>query len=249
MVVLKNSREIVKMSEAGRISARALKSAEKCMQVGVSTMEINNEIHKEIKACGAVPSFLGLYGFPASACISLNEHVIHGIPSKDVILKDGDIVSVDVGACYDEFHGDNAFTYRVGNITDEVEQLLKVTQESLYLGIEQAKLGNRIGDISHAIETHARSFGYGVVKEFLGHGIGKDVHEEPEIPNYGKPGHGSRLMKGMVIAIEPMINLIGDNIKQLSDGWTVVTASGSPSAHFEHTIVITDSGPRILTQV
>lgn len=249
MVVLKNSREISEMSEACKLSAMALKAAEKMMHPGVSTKEIDDAIRKEITSCGAKPSFLGLYGFPASACISLNNQVIHGIPSAKVVLKEGDIVSVDVGAFYNDYHGDNAYTYAVGKISDEAEQLLRVTNECLYKAIEQAKPGNRMGDISNAVETHARSFGYGIVKEFVGHGVGKKLHEDPEVPNFGTAGKGIRLVKGMTLAIEPMINLAGDGVKTLSDGWTVETVSGSLSAHFEHTIVITDDGAKILTKV
>lgn len=247
MIILKNSREIIKISEACKISAAALKAAARYMKPGVSTKEIDNAIEREIRSYGAKPSFLGLYGFPASACISVNNQVIHGIPSASVILRDGDVVSVDVGAYYDGYHGDNAYTYEVGNASAEAKQLLQVTNECLYKGIEQAKTGNRIGDISAAVEKHARAYGYGVVKEFVGHGIGRDVHEEPEVPNFGTAGRGIRLVKGMVICIEPMINLKGDGISQLSDRWTIVTASGSLSAHFEHTIAITDDGAKILT--
>lgn len=248
MVVLKNSREISEMSEACKISALALKIAEQYMKPGVSTKEIDEAIYREIISYGAKPSFLELYGFPASACISINNQVIHGIPSSKVHLKDGDIVSVDVGAYYNGFHGDNAFTYEVGNVSKEAKQLLKVTNECLYKAIEQAKPGNRIGDISNAVESYARSFNYGVVKKFVGHGVGRELHEEPEVPNFGVAGRGMRLVKGMTIAIEPMINMVGDDVKSLSDGWTVLTSSGSLSAHFEHTIVITDDGAKILTK-
>ena len=190
---------------------------------------------------------LGYAGFPASACISLNDQVIHGIPSSRVILKEGDVVSVDVGAYYNGFHGDNAYTFRVGEVTQEADQLLRVTEESLMKGIQQAKAGNRIGDISNAIQTYTESFGYGVVREYIGHGVGRELHEDPEVPNFGKPGRGMRLVPGMTIAVEPMINLSGAGVRQLSDGWTVVTKSGSISAHFEHTILITEEGARILT--
>jgi methionyl aminopeptidase len=249
MVILKNARELVDMSEACKISARALKIAEHYMKPGVSTKEIDQAIHHEIVACGAKPSFLGYGGFKGSACISINNQVIHGIPSSKVFLKEGDIVSVDVGAYYNGYHGDNAFTYRVGEVSQEANKLLEVTNECLYKAIEQAKPGNRMGDISYAVESHARSFGYGVVKSFVGHGIGRNLHEDPEVPNFGVKGKGIRLVPGMTLAIEPMINIKGDGVKILSDGWTVETASGSLSAHFEHTIVITDEGAKILTQV
>ncbi|WMJ24162.1 type I methionyl aminopeptidase [Paludicola sp. MB14-C6] len=249
MVVLKNARELVEMSEACKISAQALHIAQKYMRAGVSTKEIDEAIHREIVSHGAKPSFLGYGGFPASACISVNHQVIHGIPSSKVILKDGDIVSVDVGAFYKGYHGDNAFTYRVGEVSQEAAKLLEVTNECLYRAIEQAKPGNRMGDISYAVESYARSFGYGVVKNYVGHGVGRNLHEDPEVPNFGTKGKGIRLVKGMTLAIEPMINLVGDNVKMLSDGWTVETVSGSLSAHFEHTIVITDDGAKILTKI
>lgn len=219
------------------------------MQPGVSTKEIDDAIKKFIVGAGAKPSFLGYGGFPASACISINNEVIHGIPSKDRKLCGGDIVSVDVGAFYNGFHGDNAYTYAVGDISEEAAQLLRVTEACLYKGIEAAKPGNRIGDIGHAVQTHAEQFGYGVVRKFVGHGVGKNLHEDPEVPNFGTPGRGVRLAPGMTLAIEPMINLAGADVKVLSDGWTTITTSGSLSAHFEHSIVITKDGAQILTQV
>lgn len=248
MVAIRNAKEMIYISEACRISAAALKVAHKYMRPGVTTKEIDEALTREIVSHGAKPSFLGLYGFPASACISVNNQVIHGIPSDKVILKDGDVVSVDVGAFYNGYHGDNAYTYEVGEVAPEVKRLLVVTNECLYKAIEQAKPGNRVGDISNAVETHARAYGFGVVREYVGHGVGKQLHEDPEIPNVGSAGRGIRLVSGMVIAIEPMINLEGDAVKTLADG-TVVTVSGSQSAHFEHTIAITESGAKILTQV
>lgn len=248
MVALRNTSEIKRMSTACKISAQALKLAGEYMKPGVSTKEIDSEIHKFILSTGAKPNFLGYGGFPGSACISVNNVVIHGIPSKQIILKEGDIVSVDVGAFYDDFNGDNAYTFAVGEISPEAKQLLRVTEECLYKAIEQARVGNRMGDISHAVQSHAESFGYGVVRKFVGHGVGKKLHEDPEVPNFGKPGRGIRLAAGMTLAIEPMINLKGEDVKVLSDGWTTVTASGSLSAHFEHSIVITNDGPKILTK-
>ncbi len=248
MITLKNASEIKKMEEACKISAQALAHAGNFMQEGISTYEIDHEIHKFIVGAGAKPNFLGLYGFPGSACISVNEEIIHGIPSKSKILKNGDIVSVDTGAFYDGFNGDNAYTFMVGDVEEEIQLLLQRTQESLMKGIAAAKPGNRIGDISFAIQSYVEQFGYGVVKEYVGHGIGKKLHEDPEVPNYGKEGRGPRLAPGMTIAIEPMINLSGEGCRQLSNGWTVVTTSGKASAHFEHTIVITNDGARILTQ-
>lgn len=237
------------MSEACKISAEALKVAGKFMQPGISTWEIDAEIEKFIRSTGARPNFKGLYGFPGSACISVNEVLIHGIPSKKIILKEGDIVSVDTGAAIGGFNGDNAYTFAVGAISEEAQKLLKVTEECLYRGIEQARVGNRMGDISNAVQSYAESFGYGVVRKFVGHGVGRDLHEDPEVPNFGRPGRGVRLAAGMTLAIEPMINLKGADVKVLSDGWTTVPTSGSLSAHFEHTIVITTDGPKILTKV
>ncbi len=248
MIELKTTSEIKKMSEACKISAQALKLAGDYMKPGVSTKEIDDAIRKFIVSTGAKPNFLGYGGFPGSACISVNNVVIHGIPSADIILKDGDIVSVDTGAFYDGFNGDNAYTFAVGEISEEAKKLLKVTEECLYKGIDAAKIGNRIGDISNAVQTHAESFGYGVVKKFVGHGVGHHLHEDPEVPNFGKAGRGPRLAAGMTLAIEPMINLVGEDVKVLSDGWTTVTTSGSIAAHFEHTIVITSDGAKILTK-
>lgn len=247
MVELKNSREIQEMSEACKLSNAALWVAEKYMQPGITTREIDYEINKFIVQSGAKPSFLGLYGFPASACISLNNEVIHGIPSAKVRLKEGDIVSVDVGAFYNGFHGDNAYTFPVGRISEEAKQLCDVTLECLKRGIAAAKPGNRIGDIGHAVQEYAESFGYGVVRDFVGHGVGRKMHEDPEVPNFGEPGRGVRLVPGMTIAIEPMINARGTGVKTLANGWTVETVSGSLAAHFEHTVVITEEGARILT--
>ncbi len=249
MIHLKNSNELKIMAESCKISAMALKVAEQYMKPNVSTYEIDNAIHKAIIKAGAKPSFLGYGGFPNSSCISVNDVVIHGIPSKKQLLKDGDLVSVDVGAFYNGFHGDNAYTFTVGEISPEDKLLLKVTEECLYKGIAQANVGSRIGDISYAIQTHAESHGFGVVRKYIGHGVGKNLHEDPEVPNYGTPGRGPRLAAGMTIAIEPMINLVGADVNTLSDGWTVKTVSGSNSAHFEHTILITNDGAKILTKV
>lgn len=248
MVALKTARELALMREAGQISAQALEVAGQHCKPGVSTKDIDNAIHKFITSKGATPSFLNYNGFPASACISVNDTVIHGIPSKKIILKEGDIVSVDVGAFYKGYHGDNAYTFPVGEISKEAEQLLRETNQSLYKAIEVAVPGNRIGDIGNAVQQHVSQFDFGIVREFVGHGVGTQLHESPEVPNFGKSGHGVRLVAGMVIAIEPMINVKGDNVNMLSDGWTVKTASGSLSAHFEHTVAITNDGPVILTK-
>lgn len=248
MIVLKTGKEIALMREAGRIAAQALMAGVQAVAPGKTTQDINRVIHDYITSHGAVPSFLGYGGFPAAACISINQEVIHGIPSKTRRIEEGDIVSIDVGAIYKGYHGDNAYTVGAGQISPEKQQLLDVTRKCLELGIAAAQPGNRLGDIGAAVQAHAESFGYGVVREYVGHGIGSEMHQEPEVPNYGRSGHGPRLSAGMTIAIEPMINLKGAGVRQLSDGWTVVTASGLPSAHFEHTVAITDNGPVILTR-
>lgn len=247
MVVIKSSRELQKMKDACRISANALVVAGKAVEPGVSTLEIDTIVRKYIEKEGATPSFLGYGGFPASACISVNNVVIHGIPSKKQILKEGDIVSVDVGAFYDGFHGDNAYTFKCGKVSPEAEALLKATEESLYEGIKQAKAGNRVGDIGSAVQKYVESRSYSVVRDFVGHGVGAKLHEEPSVPNYGTPGRGVRLIPGMTIAIEPMVNAGDYKVKVLSDEWTTVTSDGSLAAHFEHTVAITSDGPQIMT--
>lgn len=246
-ISIKSKTDLQKLREAGRISAAALKYAGEQIKPGMTTKHLDKLIHEFIRGCGAVPNFLGYGGFPGSACISINDEVIHGIPSKKRIIREGDIVSVDVGALYDGFNGDNCATFGVGKISDEARKLLEVTQASLYEGISKAVVGNRIGDIGHAVEEYCASRGYGIVREYCGHGIGRELHESPDIPNYGKPGHGPRLMAGMTICIEPMINQGGDAVRVLNNGWTVVTRDGSLSAHFEHQIAITAEGPVILT--
>lgn len=246
MISLKTKPELEKMRIAGRISAEALKVGGEAVKVGATTSQIEKTISKYIKSQNAIPSFLGYGGFPASACISVNNEVIHGIPGARV-LHEGDIVSIDVGAIYDGFHGDNAATFAVGQISVEAQKLLDETRESLYKAIAAAVSGARIGDVSWAVQSHVEQFGYGVVTAYVGHGIGRKMHESPEVPNFGKPGRGPRLTAGMTIAIEPMINLKGADVTVADDGWTVFTASGSLSAHFEHTIAITDNGPVILT--
>lgn len=242
MVVLKTRREIELMREAGRISAMALKVAGEAVRPGVSTLEIDTIARKYIESQGARPNFLGLYGFPATACISINEEVIHGIPSKNRILKEGDIVSIDLGAEKDGYNGDNAATFAVGKISDEAQRLIDTTRESLYVGLKQAVAGNRIGDIAHAVQVYCEERGFGVVRDFVGHGVGRELHEDPSVPNYGTPGRGVRLLPGMTIAVEPMINQGTWEVNQLSDGWTVVTKDGRLAAHFEHTVAITKEG-------
>ena len=248
MIVLKTSRELAIMREAGRISAMALKVAGEAIEPGVSTWEIDRIARKYIESQGAVPSFLGYGGFPASACISVNNVVIHGIPSKRQIIKAGDIVSIDIGAIYEGFNGDNAYTVPCGDISPEAQRLLDATRESLYEGIKQAKAGNRLGDIGSAVQRYVEARGYSVVRDFVGHGVGAKLHEDPSVPNYGTPGRGVRLLPGMTIAIEPMVNQGGHEVQVQKDGWTTVTRDGKLSAHFEHTVAITPDGPVILTR-
>lgn len=248
MIALKNKHEMELMQAACRISAEALRVGGEMVRPGVTTAQIDKAIHRYISSQNATPSFLGYGGFPASACISLNNQVIHGIPGKRVV-QEGDIVSIDVGAYYKGFHGDNAATFPAGEISPETRKLLDVTRESLYKGIEAARAGNRVGDISWAVQSHCEAHGFGVVRNYVGHGVGRQLHESPEVPNFGCPGRGARLVPGMTIAIEPMINLGGWAVKVLPDGWTVLTMDGSLSAHFEHTVAITDNGAVILTQL
>lgn len=247
MIVLKTSRELKFMREAGRISANALQLAGKMVESGVSTFEIDRAVRRYIEEQGAKPTFLGYGGFPASACISVNEVVIHGIPHKDKILKQGDIVSVDVGATFEGFVGDNAWTFPCGEVSPEAQALMDTTRESLFEGIKAAQAGARIGDIGSAVQKYAEARGYSVVRDFVGHGVGAKMHEDPSVPNYGTPGRGVRLLPGMTIAIEPMINQGVKEVKTLADGWTTVTADGKLAAHFEHSIAITPEGPVILT--
>ena len=247
MVILKMSREIAKMREAGRISQRALQAAGKAVEPGVSTYEIDCIVREYIEKQGASPSFLGYGGFPASACISVNNVVIHGIPSRSEILKQGDIVSIDVGAYFEGYHGDNAWTFACGDISKEAQRLIDTTRESLFEGIKKAVAGNRIGDIGHAVQEYAEARSYSVVRKFVGHGVGAKLHEDPSVPNYGMSGKGIRLLPGMTIAIEPMINQGTFKVRILDDGWTTVTADGKLSAHFEHTVAITSDGTVILT--
>ena len=247
MIVLKTNRELTLMREACRISAGALKAAGEAVQPGVTTAEIDRIAYEYIKKQGANPNFLHLYDFPATACISINDEVIHGIPSKNRVIKEGDIVSIDLGAELEGYNGDNAATFAAGKISPEAQRLCDVTKESLYEGISKAIAGGRLGDIGWAVQNYCEQRGYGVVRSFTGHGIGRKVHEDPSVPNYGTPGRGVRLLPGMTIAIEPMINQGVPGVKTMSDGWTVKTADGKLSVHFEHTIAITQDGPVILT--
>lgn len=247
MVILKTAREIAAMREAGRISSRALREAGKAVEPGVSTLEIDSIVRKYIEKQGATPSFLGYGGFPASACISVNNVVIHGIPSARQILKAGDIVSIDVGAQFNGYHGDNAYTFACGDVSAEAQALMDATKEALFEGIKRAVAGGRVGDIGSAVQRYVEARSYSVVRDFVGHGVGAKLHEDPSVPNYGTPGRGVRLMPGMAIAIEPMVNQGTHRVKVLDDDWTTVTADGKLSAHFEHTIAITSNGPVIMT--
>ncbi len=234
------------MRRAGRITAAARRLAGELVVPGATTLEIDSAVRKFIKSQGAVPSFLGYGGFPASACISVNEVVIHGIPDHRV-LREGDIVSIDVGACIDGFHGDCAATFPCGKVSDEAMRLIKVTEESFWKGIAMARPGNRISDISHAVQQYVEANGYSVVRDFVGHGVGARLHEPPEVPNYGPAGHGVRLQPGMTLAVEPMVCAGGWQVRVLKDKWTTVTADGSLAAHYENSILITDGDPEILT--
>jgi methionyl aminopeptidase len=249
MILLKTARGLELIRKACIISAEALQVAGEAVKPGVTTWEIDKIAYDYIKKQGAEPNFLNLYGFPATACISINDEVIHGIPSKKCVIKEGDIVSIDLGAKVDGYNGDNAATFAAGEISPNAKRLCDVTEKSLYLGIEQAIAGNRIGDIAWAIQSFCEENGYGVIREYTGHGVGAKLHEDPSVPNFGTPGRGVRLLPGMVIAIEPMITEGSRAIKQLSDGWTVKTKDGKLAAHFEHTIAITPSGPQILTKI
>lgn len=248
MIQVKSAKEIEIMKKANQIAAEALIVAGNAIKPGMSTWELDKIIHDFIVSKGAVPSSLGYGGFTGSACISVNAELIHGIPSKKKIIREGDIVSVDVTAEIDGYNGDNAYTFKVGKVPENAEKLLEVTEAALYEGIKMALPGNRIGDISNAVQTYCESRGYYVVRKFIGHGIGHEMHEDPEVPNFGKPGRGPRLVPGMTICIEPMINETTAEIRILPDKWTVVEANGNYSAHFEHTIAIINGEPLILTE-
>ncbi len=249
MVTRKSNREIELMREAGRIVALAHQEVSKAIKPGVSTKELDDLVERVIRENDAIPSFLNYSGFPASACISINEEVVHGIPSPHRILQEGDIVSVDIGAMYKGYHGDSAWSYACGQVSEEATRLLEGTKASLFAGLQYAKANNRLSDISHAIQVTAEKLGFSVVREFVGHGVGKHLHEDPQIPNYGPPQRGIVLKSGMTLAIEPMINYGKKEVKVLSDGWTTITRDKSLSAHFEHTILITDDGYEILTKL
>ena len=249
MIQLKNSQQISAMMEAGRITGEALLKAREHIREGVSTYEIDKVIREYIERCGAKPSFLGYGGFPASACISINDEVIHGIPSKKRILKEGDIVKVDVGAFYKGFHGDSARTIAVGNVSAEAEKLIRVTRESFFAGVANVKIGNRLGDVGSAIQKCVENEGFSVVRRYIGHGIGRELHEQPDVPNYGTEGRGTRLCAGMALAIEPMVNIGSEQVLEMPDGWTVKTQDHSLSAHYENTVALTSDGVVITTLV
>ena len=250
MIFIKNPEQIKKMQHAGRITGEALALAGEAVREGVTTASLDKIIRSHIEKCGARPSFLGYGGFPGSACISINEEVIHGIPSPKRYLKEGDIVKIDVGAYIDGFHGDSANTFPVGTISDEAQRLIDATREAFLRGVRAAEGEHaRIGDIGAAVNGYVSKFGFSVVRKYVGHGVGKDLHEDPSVPNYGTVGHGPRISRGMVIAIEPMVNAGVPGVIDQPDGWTVVTADGKLSAHYEHTVAITEEGALLLTKV
>uniref|UniRef100_A0A7C4AK62 Methionine aminopeptidase n=1 Tax=Thermodesulfovibrio aggregans TaxID=86166 RepID=A0A7C4AK62_9BACT len=249
MIIIKTPEELKKIRKSCQIVAMVIEELKIFLKEGLTTKQIELFIENLILKMKGLPAFKGYRGYPASACISINEQVVHGIPSEKVFIKEGDIVSVDVGVIYDGFYGDAAYTYPVGMISTDAERLLKVTEEALYKGIQNAKAGKRVGDISSAIQKHVESNGFSVVRAFVGHGVGRLLHEDPQIPNFGREGIGPKLRKGMTIAIEPMVNAGTHEVKVLPDGWTAVTKDGSLSAHFEHTVAVTDNEPEILTKL
>ena len=249
MIIIKNSEQIALMKKAGRITGEALLLARDIVRPGISTKEIDKKMHDFIIKCGATPSFLGYGGFPGSACISINNEVIHGIPSDKKILCEGDIVKIDVGARYRGYNGDSARTFAVGKVSDEALRLISVTEQSFYEAMKFAKAGNRVGDIGCAVENFVISNGFSVVRAYVGHGVGAELHEEPSVPNYGRAGRGARLYSGMTLAVEPMVNAGVEDVRVQKDGWTVTTADGKLSAHYENSICITESDPILLTVV
>jgi methionyl aminopeptidase len=249
MINIKTDHEIEYMRQAGKIVGETLAMLQEVIRPGITTADLDIMAEEYINKCGAKPSFKGYYGFPASLCTSINSEVVHGIPSKDVALKEGDIISIDCGAILNGFHGDAARTFPVGNVSAEAQKLIQVTKESFFKGVEKAVIGNRLTDISHAIQEYAESFGYSMVRDYVGHGIGRNMHEDPEVPNFGRPNRGPKLVKGMALAIEPMVNLGDYHVKVMPNNWTVVTVDGSLSSHYENTVAITENGPEILTLV
>ena len=249
MIHLKNSTQIAAMKDAGRITGEALLVARDMIRPGISTYEIDQAIRSYIEKCGAKPAFLGYQGFPGSACISINDEVIHGIPSRDRILMEGDIVKIDTGATYRGYVGDSARTVPVGKVSAEAERLIRATRDSFWAGIDALRIGNRLGDVGHAIDSVVRANGFSTVRQYVGHGIGEAMHESPDVPNFGTPGRGTRLCNGMTLAIEPMVNVGAEGVRELSDGWTVVTADHSLSAHYENTIALVGEKVEILTLI
>ncbi|HBG09645.1 MAG: type I methionyl aminopeptidase [Limnochordia bacterium] len=247
MIILKSAEEIDAMRRAGRVVAQAHALVRELVKPGITTWDLDRAVEEFLLKQNAVPAFKGYQGYPASICASVNEVVVHGIPSKDVVLEEGSIISIDIGAFVDGFCGDSAWTYPVGSVAPEIQKLLTVSEEALFLGIERAQVGNRLSDISHAVQRHVETHGFSVVRDFVGHGIGRQMHEAPQIPNFGPPGRGPRLKPGMTLAIEPMVNAGGYQVDVLADNWTVVTRDKCWSAHFEHTVAVTDEGPVILT--
>jgi methionyl aminopeptidase len=247
VIVCRSAAELDRMREAGRLVGEILTQLSAMVAPGVTTADLDEVAEQRIRAAGAIPAFKGYHGYPATICASVNEEVIHGIPSGRRVLNEGDVVSVDVGAMLDGYYGDSAVTLPVGHVSEEAAMLLRVTEEALYKAIDKVKVGGRVSDIGHAVQQHVEAYGFSVVREFVGHGIGQRMHEEPQIPNYGEPGRGPRLAEGMVLAIEPMVNAGKPAVKVLADGWTAVTRDNSLSAHFEHTVAVTAAGPRILT--
>jgi methionyl aminopeptidase len=246
MIIAKSAKDLDKMREVGELIAGVRETLRAMIEPGISTMDLNNAAEKMMRDAGAIPTFIGYHGFPFAICASVNEEIVHGF-SKTTPLKEGDILSIDMAATYNGFVGDTAITVPVGEITDELRQLIRVTEECLHLAIEAARPGNRIGDIGWAVQQHAEKFGYGIVRDYTGHGIGRQMHESPQIPNYGRPGTKEKIRAGYCFAIEPMLNLGTHETRTLSDKWTVVTVDGLPSAHAEHTIAVTEDGPEILT--
>ena len=247
MVIKKSPAEIEAMKEAGRLSAEVLRVVGEHVMPGVSTLELDELAETYIRERGGIPAFKGYGGFPGTICASVNDQIVHGIPSKDVVLRAGDILSVDTGATVDGWVGDNAWTFPVGKVSPEVQRLLEVTEKCMWAGLDAARVGNRLGDIGYAVQSIAEAAGYGVVREYVGHGIGRDMHEEPNVPNYGHRHFGLKLEAGMVLAIEPMINMGTHKTRLMSDGWLVRTRDGKPSAHFEKMVAITEDGPVIIT--
>ena len=247
MIVCRSAAELDRMREAGRLVGEVLTELASHVAPGVTTADLDLIAEKRIAQAGAIAAFKGYHGYPATICASINDEVIHGIPSGRRVLNEGDVISIDVGASLDGYYGDSAITLPVGQVSEEAATLLRVTEEALYRAIERVRSGGRVSDIGHEVQKHVEGYGFSVVREFVGHGIGQRMHEEPQVPNYGDPGRGPRLAEGMVLAIEPMVNAGKPAVKVLADGWTAVTRDGSLSAHFEHTVAVTAEGPRILT--